>query len=237
MSTFTTLICKDWRIYRPAVVGGVVLALMPGVLGWVFSSTRNVDFGVPTLQREFGAPVTMMMAAIFGGIAFAAERRDGSAEFLAALPPPRWAVVGSKLIVSLVCLFGLMCLAQALSRIMLGIALKFGGHSDRHWSGSFWWTLGEWERGAVLTFGLAWLCSTVLRSTALSAMIAMAASLGLIAGYWSFWRGEMYVAEILSSCFRMPKYYVGTIYWNLPEVIGVCALGYAIVHYLRRVTP
>src|SRR5207253_1733249 len=98
------------RLNRVAVVGSVFLLAAPYGIGIISFIANRTDYYVPPASPwqevrliavtcgGFGLMVTVFLAAIFGGIAFAQERRDRSADFLAMLPTSRRQIVISKFI-------------------------------------------------------------------------------------------------------------------------------------------
>ncbi len=107
---------KDLRLFRvPFITGLVILAgaylvgaiVAVGVWGEATRDARravnDIAAGrvvayavVPAALVALG--LTAFLTASFGGGAFAVERRDRSADFLAMLPIPRWRIAASKLL-------------------------------------------------------------------------------------------------------------------------------------------
>ena len=97
----TTLLIKDWRLNAPATL---CLVLIYAVLPFIVFFSRAVDEGVAhALNAESmttcfmisafaGLGISMLIIPAFGGIAFARERRDRSADFLASLSIDRTSV-------------------------------------------------------------------------------------------------------------------------------------------------
>jgi ABC-type transport system involved in multi-copper enzyme maturation permease subunit len=137
-----------------------------------------------------GKGMLLIMAAVLGAMAFAAERRDSSDEFLSVLPPSRLQVLTSKLLLSTVCLCVIIFIAFASTAI--GSVIRFGLPTDSLW---------VWQvdlRGFVdfhavnvlFTFGIAWLLSTVSRSVSICAIAAAVISYAVVYLFhdWLFFR-------------------------------------------------
>lgn len=130
-----------------------------------------------------GLGLAAVSAAAYGGIAFAAERRDGSAEFLAMLPVSRLRIAATKFAAAGACL--------------LLPALVHGGVIAA-WSWTAWpvnaaspgpgvyaWMRDDlWNCLAVvlLLFGVAWLASAFLAKPAVAAVLAL--EVGVVAVYF-----------------------------------------------------
>lgn len=118
-----------------------------------------------------GAFAAMISQAIYGGIAFARERRDRSGDFLNAMPVPRSRIIASKLLVTL---------SGAAVPWLLGLSLYGLVMPEENGLGAWrslfgyggdavaWCVLG-WSMGLV---GMAWLCSSFLRSETIAAGIS-----------------------------------------------------------------
>lgn len=104
------LLRKDWRLFRAPLIASMVALLMAYAGGWEEVSTvRYATLGwrwghAIHLGAEYGLYATAVMAAVFAGVSFAAERKERWADFLAMLPPTPGRVLLSKLLVAGACL-------------------------------------------------------------------------------------------------------------------------------------
>jgi hypothetical protein len=230
------LLRKDWRVFRAAVLGGAALAACPyavvlsmQVLYPPQGGNTLRSYGVALEQSAMaGLLLSLVMAAVFGGIAFAAERRDRSAEFMALLPVRRWPAVLSKLLVAVPC-----------------VALPAAVHLCVGLVGTQWRTradyrpfmVGHLVEGilvftclAVLFFGLAWMLSIYLHSPAVATSVAIGIAV-FVAFVVEIWAGEY--ARVHSAARPNPNVTAGAV----GVVLGAVAFAASTAHYLRRVRP
>jgi hypothetical protein len=100
------LLWKDYRMNRLVLLAGMVLLLAPPVVVIavnVYSAWKYEEPLWPWPAALHWAAVLSLLfsfitVAMLGGMAFACERADRSAEFLAYLPPTRVQIVVSKVI-------------------------------------------------------------------------------------------------------------------------------------------
>lgn len=177
MTTMTRLALKDWRVYRAAAIGGVVVLLIPyamamfELIGWDGRGADQVS-GLMRQAASLGLWLTVVTAAVFGGAAFAAERRDHSAEFVALVPLPRLSVVGSKLGAALTCLFavwGVHAFVLIVARTRESLEYGYMRPDDPVFNG-----LWNSTSVAVMAFGVAWLVSSFVSSPAIAASFSVA---------------------------------------------------------------
>jgi ABC-type transport system involved in multi-copper enzyme maturation permease subunit len=183
----TQLLKKDWRVNGTPIFWTIVLfvsLLFLMLVGELDSWHRNeatMNMGVRNyvsqgLEGSADAIViTMMaMAAVFGGVAFATERREQSADFLAMLPIQKKKALLSKIMVATVCLilglgfaFTLHAMAMALATMNYGAA-RFPPIAD-----------SQFQVVAIsgMLFGIAWMLSTFLRIPSLCTGIAIAVAI------------------------------------------------------------
>ena len=100
------LLRKDWRLYRPTVIGCLVVlagVYLVGILPLLRDDPRAGPYDAPRQVVNvalLATAVTAAFAAVFGASAFAVERRDRTAEFLVMLPIGRARILASKAAVS-----------------------------------------------------------------------------------------------------------------------------------------
>ena len=234
----TTLLRKDWRVYRTAVVGSAVLSAAPypvlALAEWLHPSTHYDGDRARAYVDLMGAAsgcgllLTFLMAAVYGGAAFAAERREGSADFLAMLPVSRGRVALSKLAVSLACL-ALMTAVHLAALAACVTWMRSRGYADAR---------EDFARACLATllgvmpFGVAWLLSSFTRSTAIAACTAIAVALTSLI-LVSTWLRDWYHA-----------YRGGDAQWHIflaadvfAVTVGLLCVAAGTVIYVRRVAP
>jgi ABC-type transport system involved in multi-copper enzyme maturation permease subunit len=221
------LMKKDWRLNRAPMVGAGVIML--GVYGMTFFYilfTPKESFGYRNIYEPIVKAGTIMMmiscilAACFGGMAFAAERRDRCADFLAMLPVSRLRVVLSKSIVGWKC-----ALAPWLLNAMVIYAILLTAH-DQSDVKSIILLAASTVCCLIMCFGLAWLLSAFLESPALSSSISIGFALAFVflildaVNYRVITNRQASILMIwINPCIGIVSYIAGTIY------------------YLRRVEP
>ncbi len=99
------LLWKDYRVNRLVLLAGLVLLVAPPAAVAVINGYGAMRYGEPVwpwmAALQVGAILSLVVSfitvAMLGGTAFACERADRSAEFLAYLPPTRGQIVASKM--------------------------------------------------------------------------------------------------------------------------------------------
>jgi hypothetical protein len=178
------LLKKDWRLYRAPIVGGIIIVLLPYFIGAIvfFVSVREnpADFGrswiLGILSSVSGVAlcVTVLIGAIFGGVAFAQERRERWAEFLSILPARRHHIVLSKIVLSVGFIGALWAINTAVYFAATSASLKFSGVSQIAPSDVL--SLALAGTACVMAFGVAWSASSGLSSPAIAVGISVAAT-------------------------------------------------------------
>ena len=175
-----TLIRKDLRQMRLPFLMSAALFVAPAVIvtiGWMFYPDNNGPSGmwyeVVASLALVGAYLCTIGAALPSAVAFAGERRDRTAEFVATLPVSRLRIVMSKVIVSLAAAAWPWMLALALAALV--VDWKEQGVAE-----PVPWALCA----SVALFGLAWLCSSLMESEVFSAAISIVCVTILAFGAW-----------------------------------------------------
>ena len=175
MSTFSTLLRKDWRVYRVAVVGTLLLFVLVYVLCVAVAITRSLmeeghrfSDELPDLMTGagvFGMLITTVMTSVFGGMAFAEERARAWADFVTLLPPRRDHAVVSKVCVSA----GFLSVCYGFH---LAVALYSNGLSSHPGPvKELVLVFGNSVASGAILFGVAWGLSCFLSSGAISAPV------------------------------------------------------------------
>ena len=259
---------KDLRLLRVPFITGLVILAGAYLVGMVIAigvwgeATRDARRAVNDIAEGrvvayavvpaalVALGLTAFLSASFGGGAFAIERRDRSAEFLAMLPVPRWRIVASKLLAVLSCLL-IPCAAHLAVVFLAPLAVD---PSQRAIAGEHmpWVALRNTAAMTLMLFGVAWLMSALLDSAALAATLsvgvttATAAFVGGLArraareahptGYFPE-ASEVVWALINPGLYRHNLVQIYGAVQAVTAVVGALALVAGTVIYLRRVSP
>jgi len=222
------LLRKDWRLYRAPVIASVIVLGIVYWCGWQAAGGMRYGEGDSSWHYALGSGAiygffaTAVMAAVYAGVAFAAERRDRSADFLAMLPPTSGEILLSKLIVT----GGCLAVMTAVNVAALWIAGSPNeGRVQLHFS--FQHVLWPVAAGCMF-FGVAWLFSTFLQSPTLAASLSC--------GITAF---TLLLVRLLPDPLLLFAHVRlnGYVYCAAMAVIGVTTLAGGILYRLRRVEP
>jgi ABC-type transport system involved in multi-copper enzyme maturation permease subunit len=226
------LLKKDFRLFLPITLGSIALFVMIYAVPFLSLLGRHSPMK-PQNYYEFvfgsamaSTAFTGIMAIVYGASAFALERRDRSADFMAALPIPRIRIVLSKFItIGLqVAIFWLIHSAIAVSIIQLSI-IRFGIISV--YSRGFGEELALNIAMAMMAFGIAWLLSTFLNSAAIAFGISIAVSVGI----------ALSIAMGLDHSNLREEIYMDWVIMMVAGPLGIAAFISGAIYYLRRVAP
>lgn len=215
-------------------------------------ANRQLFGGALSPAALAGLGLVVATAAACGGIAFAAERRDRSAEFLAMLRVSRRRVATSKLVATLLCL--LFPAALHLTVLALGWR-QFAGRPRETVAYEQIFLVGAANCAALtlMAFGVAWLLSSFFQSPAIAAAVAIgAAAVAVYVVAAMAWQVE--VADDRKSVYWTPSEYVTGVMWRprvfelappathaavrtVATLCGVSALIGGAMIYVRRVPP
>ena len=229
MNVMLTLMRKDWRTYRAPVVGTLVLETLPyAYLAIVYVANRDATSqgsgpsdwtGLVESSAIHAMMLLTLLAAAFGGTAWAADRMTGSASFIALLPPTRLQTITSKFTVAA----GWLAFCFALN-VAIGIAAITTDGAVRQslafMRTNFLVAAAALACYGIAVFGVAWACSTWLRSGTISAAIGIVA--GLVFGP---------VVAVLRPEYRQPTWFTTML------TLGMLGLAIGTAHQLRRVAP
>jgi ABC-type transport system involved in multi-copper enzyme maturation permease subunit len=236
------LLKKDWRLNRVVVIAAAVVSMMPYALTLAnirlnppaYRATEPRDYFDAALTAAYACLVlSVVLSAAFGGLAFAAERRERTAEFLAMMPVSRRTVILSKLLVASACVAALV----AVHAVVVAVVVEWAEVSGVRFHSPTWAEAGGMALAfAVALFGIAWALSTVIRSPAIAASIAIAVGIGLLFG-GAEW------AKKLSDLWwdgRSRPFSEGELFAMVSggaAAVGVLAVAVSSAYYLRRVEP
>ena len=231
MTEFMALLRKDCRLNRVPVLG--LAAMTAGCyafvcLAYVWNYEHlQLGYRMGSLAGDYlggaaeaGLFLTSLVAAAFGGIAFAQERREGWGDFLAQIPVAKEWIILSKLIVNVACL--LLFFA-----INLSIALSTHSYSDAWFLiryHSFLQSLCVAAVGLSI-FGMAWLFSSILRSDTISACAALAAEWAILTFFELLYKG--FYDQVADY----------DVFFCIHALIAVVTIYAGAEFYRRRVSP
>jgi len=224
------LLKKDLRVHRMALFAAAALwTVGPAItwLGWILrgeNTSKYLGDYIATMGFA-GFFVTVILGALLGGDAFAAERRDRTADFLAMVPVSRAKIILSKLILSIVIISILWAMAMG-TLILSTVATPTEFHEYNGNQQSVWYPILCAMSLTIMAFGTAWLLSIFLKEplgATILALMEMAAIMTLV-GIYLNWH-PMPDAE----SFWMFSY--------LPLFVGMISWVAGSYYYARRVEP
>jgi ABC-type transport system involved in multi-copper enzyme maturation permease subunit len=215
------LLKKDWRLFRVPVVGTLILIATPYVLQatilWLNPDYVALTYLAPhylfATASAVGLVITVIMAAVFGGVAFASERRECWADFLAMLPVPRSRIVASKLTV-------VATFLGFISVILFSMCVVLQGSTD-HWL----YGVTLLASCMLMSFSVAWLGSSFLSSAAIAAGISIV--LVTLALFWPVLAREVTLYDLDLIHFQIVT----------TACAGIVSLVAGTTYYLVRVEP
>jgi len=223
------LLWKDYRINRLVVIVAVVILFGPLIAASIVNGIAQMRyhamvnwFEVVTQTACVTLAFSLVTVALAGANAFAGERADRSAEFMAYLPPTRKQKLCSKLIVAS-CVISLVVIVLLL--MFYALAPLAGEETTQtvrlrqDFSCVMWPTV-------VLIFGAAWCGSSVLSSPTFAAGI----------GFFAPW---VLFALMALVCYGFDLVNVNKQLWWIwtATPLGVLAFAVGCVWYLRRIEP
>jgi ABC-type transport system involved in multi-copper enzyme maturation permease subunit len=237
MKVFLALLRKDWRLVRVPFYGLAAMTAMGYLVsGAAFlwnkhdAASKGVHYS-PSFFTDYlpagagiGMFLTTLLAAAFGGAAFAQERREHWADFLANMPVKRWRIVVSKLSVALACLLLFWAFNGAVEAVCLahgwGESPGIGVPQPQLISKNVFVVLVG--AGA---FGLAWLFSTFLKSDAIATCMALAAEAVAC--------GMFFTLSYLTRGSELADHTLAIAFVAVPAITIIAGS----IYYARRVAP
>jgi ABC-type transport system involved in multi-copper enzyme maturation permease subunit len=181
------LLWKDTRVnsvilaYAMATSVGVFIALAAvnkiteWHTGYLFKEWPDL-FG---LAAMLSLALELATAVLLGGCAFASERADRTAEFMAYMPVSRRQIVLSKTILVLT-VFAFIGLFNVGAILYQGARRSTAMGETVNDMGSVWQSIGTLGALALCMFGCAWFVSSISRSHGLSAAMGILVPLGCV---------------------------------------------------------
>ena len=154
---------------------------------------------------EMGLLFMVLAAGVIGGAAFAMERRERSAEFLAMLPVKRGQIIASKLLVS----FAVIGLVMAIETRVLLSAVFLPSWNDPSLRNA----MADFVVAGVV-FSMGWVLSTFMNSTAIAAsaaiLLAICAGFIFVVVFEDFMMSDMMK---IATCTAVIFVLIGNIYY------------------------
>lgn len=233
------LLKKDLHVFRLPMITAAMLSVVPYMLSLLYRAVMPTGPypAEPYLAFVFFAAIVSLVlaalvAAAMGGVAFAVERRDRTAEFLAMLPVSRWAIVRSKLLVAAATLT--TCVGMHVLVIvgcLLWPSLREKPLPDES---EIYSALGFAAVAAFTLFAVGWALSIFIDSPAIAATLSGVVGFALAFGATDW-------VEKLIRYFRwdeLIKHHAeGLSYFivaALSVVLGIVAIWLSSWHYVRR---
>jgi ABC-type transport system involved in multi-copper enzyme maturation permease subunit len=229
------LLWKDYRINRLIIITGIVLLLVPHLIG-LYATCREAIIGHPEsgkwlhnlgISSMFSLMVSQLTVALIGGNAIASERVDRSAEFLHTLPFTRKKILVSKLLLALI-----VTAVIWLNALIIGCLLwatHEGAHNVRPDDTARLLQGGINIAATGLTmFCVGWFLSSLLSSPTIAASGGLIAPLAVVFGI--LFVG--YLFEIQDFDKIIEPWYRGICLTIAPACFAI-----GTWHYLRSVEP
>lgn len=224
------LLWKDYRVNVFVLALGFILLVGPPLTGAVASLIYRWRFGVLmwswsdmlVFTIPFSLCFNLLTMATLGGAAFAAERADRSAEFLAYLPPSRRMIVASKAI---------LAVGAALTIWLIDLTLVYVvapqlGHISEELVTMRDDMLANVAPAALLLLAGAWFGSTFLPTATLATFFGILFPIALL--------GTLGTTGWLMA----PRPFdVGFWYRTLAWPMGAAVFVIGTAYYLRRTAP
>ena len=224
------LLWKDYRVNLWLLTFAIALLIGPPLCAAALNLHGQITIGsaprpwsdMLVLTAPFSLAAQLLPIVMLGANAFAAERADRSAEFLAYLPPSRWANVASKAIFAI----GVFVFVWGVGLMTIYVVAPQVGVVSAD--------LGEFRDGllptlaatSVMLFGVAWLGSTFLSSHTFATGLGIAGPLALL-GILRSWQ----------YFFEPAGFELGYWYRTLCWMLGPIAFVAGVAYYVRRVEP
>jgi hypothetical protein len=224
------LLRKDLRICRLPIVTGIASLIGSFVLAILIASSASAaplwseaSATAWALALKHGSTFSAILCqatlAMIGGTIIATERADRSAEFLAYLPPSRWQLLRSKMVVFLGAfgiIWGICIVADLLSRWLdSDVAAAVTSVP-----------LTAIAPIGIVSSGIGWCASAKFDNTGPAVGLAFAAPLAMI--------GAIQGARWL---FNWPISSVPDIFSISCTTLGIAAFLLGSIYYVRRVEP
>jgi len=223
------LLWKDFRFNRMVVIVGLIFLLGPLIAAVAIKLVEQLRYGEPIywfdVMAKVGAVtlgVSLITLSFLGGNAFAGERADRSAEFMAYLPPTRWRKLASKVVFAA---GGSITVVVVTLLISYGLASALGEPTSdvvRFRSDIAFAMLPT----AALLFAAAWCASSFLSSP------TYAAGIGFAAPWLLFLALAMY-----AYCTEIEGFEIGFWYNAIAYSLALLAFVAGCGIYLKRIEP
>ena len=243
---FAKLLRKDLHINRALLLVAVLGLVLPYVLGSLINWYRLYRYNEGQLWSIllayaglWGSGLSILTVTLLSANAVAGERAERSAEFLACVPVSRRAILASK---ALVALGATVVIWLVNVGVVYGLTSRFPPVEPRDMWRSDYRHAPRMEQAdvlrarddvvpvlaftALLAWGMAWGCSSLVRSPVL------AAGAGVGTPFVIFM-----LLAIVASSLPGAAYRLGPWYAVICIILGVAGCAGGTWYYLRRVEP
>jgi ABC-type transport system involved in multi-copper enzyme maturation permease subunit len=218
----STLMRKDFRLFRGLLIGLICMGLTPyPVILIIAAQTKDTvkwpDF--VSAAATIGMMLTALLASVFGGAAIGGERQNRTADFLGLLPITRGQIALSKGVVSFLILAACTAPHLVVQVLSLGGTIYFW----QNWVNDFVPAAAIFTGLLIGFFGVAWLLGSFLSSAAISAAVSIAVTIT--------------ACVTLAVCMDGREHRVAFQYClaALPFAMGTASLIGGTLYYLKRV--
>ena len=227
------LLWKDYRVNRLVLLTGLVLLMAPLVAFCTLNAVSQWRYGQPIFPwpaaLSFASVLSLLLSCItltlLGGAAFACERCDRSAEFLAGLPATRLQIIGSKVVIAV----GAGLVIWAVDLLVFFIIAPYSGEMGTETVENFanfrTKMLPMLAAMSLSMFGAAWFGSSFLPSHNIAA--------GLAFGFPVLVFGILRTVEFVLEQTEFAVDWLPTVL----AVLGLAGFLGGILIYARRVEP
>jgi ABC-type transport system involved in multi-copper enzyme maturation permease subunit len=230
------LIWREYRLNRLILMAGLGLLLLPYAmslvaLAWAKYPPKALEaFGGAAL---YSVGLTQLTLVLLGGNAIAGERNDRSAQFVAYLPLSRPRRLAAKLMVTAATVIVLWGVNLLVLLIASGANLDLDLDTDPKLCNLVQTVLGYSALMGLVSFGVAWLISSLQSSPTFAVCGGLIAPLVIVMGlHGAVW--GLGLATYPGSTFDE---FVETGYSTICAMVAVVCFSIGTWYYLRRVEP
>jgi ABC-type transport system involved in multi-copper enzyme maturation permease subunit len=226
------ILWREYRLVRAMLIASAAAMIAPYLMTWMvnlWDDYPHYNFAMATLDGSvFGLGFSQIVFVLLGGVAFAGERSDRSAEFVAYLPISRRRRLWTKVAFALA--------AAVIVWSVYGAVNYFG----REWvDGRRPDAIGVLSCIAttgLAFFGAAWLASSIPSQPAFAVAAGLACPLAvyLAVPLWAWYDGTIHVRAIDSI---LNEAVLAVLYGVACLALGVICFVWGNWRFLRRVEP
>ncbi len=224
------LIWREYRLNRPTLITGAVFLLLPYLViliaGW-WSEAPGSDANAFVGAAFYSLIFSQLIVAVLGGNAFAGERADRSAEFIAYLPLSRTRLLGSKLSLA----FSTTALIWGTNLLVLWIVASLVPELwQQYYTHRFPFILSNIAITSMAFFGVSWFISSFQSSPTFAVLGGLITPLLVLmvlhAAAWAIDMDDRSVYQFVESGFLI-----------ICPILAVVCFSIGTWYYLHRVEP